>query len=474
MVGKGLLGVRIGAWAAALCFGAACVCAQAAAAAECPGHPDAIGTERTIVVDPREHPRIGTMQYPETLPLRDHEVVLSFDDGPLPRNSNKILQILADNCVKATFFLIGEQARAYPDGVRKLVAAGHSFGTHSQNHPLSFEKMPDDRVKQEVDEGIASVEAALPDPSALSPFFRVPGLLRAKNVEDYLASKGIQIWSADFDADDWRHISSERVYELAIKRLEEKHKGILLLHDIQARTVAALPKILHEMKVRGYHIVHVVPATPELPATPTQPEDWRMHPAPEAMRVAEQTKLPTFVFTEAEGLLKTPSPDSSTHDGKVLLSGEPFNWVKEPIEATAWPSPTTQLANNAGTTFPAPSESLFETAEKAEAPLSAVARADAPIVGRPTLPSSGPRARPKPAHRARAALTGARGPHKHFAHGTKPNPKVQPHAEQGTSRPSVKLGELDEPPAANLMNRRDPLVANERLRVLAEMTSADA
>src|SRR5277367_2025505 len=79
-------------------------------AADCPGHPDAIGMSRTLVIDPREHPRIGTMQYPETLPLRDHEVVLTFDDGPLPRNSNQILQILADNCVKATFFTVGQMA----------------------------------------------------------------------------------------------------------------------------------------------------------------------------------------------------------------------------------------------------------------------------------------------------------------------------------------------------------------------------
>ena len=83
----------------------ACIGAHTAAlAADCPGHPDAIGTSRTLVVDPREHPRIGTMQYPETLPLRDHEVVLTFDDGPLPRNSNQVLQILAEQCVKATFF----------------------------------------------------------------------------------------------------------------------------------------------------------------------------------------------------------------------------------------------------------------------------------------------------------------------------------------------------------------------------------
>ncbi|MEO6782159.1 MAG: polysaccharide deacetylase family protein, partial [Bradyrhizobium sp.] len=94
------LGVRARAWAA-LCVGLlGCIATQTASAADCPGHPDAIGTSRTLVVDPREHPRIGTMQYPETLPLRDHEVVLSFDDGPLPRNSNQILDILASQCVK--------------------------------------------------------------------------------------------------------------------------------------------------------------------------------------------------------------------------------------------------------------------------------------------------------------------------------------------------------------------------------------
>src|SRR6202020_1259329 len=87
-----------------------------ASAADCPGNPNALGTSRTLVVDPREHPRIGTMQYPETLPLDDHEVVLTFDDGPLPRNSNKVLEILADQCVKAPFFTIGNTARFSPEG----------------------------------------------------------------------------------------------------------------------------------------------------------------------------------------------------------------------------------------------------------------------------------------------------------------------------------------------------------------------
>src|SRR6201997_1102230 len=101
---------RKGSWATAACL-VACLVASAAAASDCPGHPNALGTSRTLVVDPKEHPRIGTMQYAETLPLADHEVVLTFDDGPLPRNSNKVLDILAAECVQATFFTIGNQAR---------------------------------------------------------------------------------------------------------------------------------------------------------------------------------------------------------------------------------------------------------------------------------------------------------------------------------------------------------------------------
>ena len=144
MVGSRFADVRIACWTIfclALLAGSAARAETATPASNCPGHPDAIGTSRTLVVDPRAHPRIGSMQYAETLPLRDHEVVLTFDDGPLPRNSNQVLQILADNCIKATFFIIGEQARANPEGVRKLIAAGHSVGTHSQRHPLTFHKM---------------------------------------------------------------------------------------------------------------------------------------------------------------------------------------------------------------------------------------------------------------------------------------------------------------------------------------------
>src|SRR3977135_3819417 len=170
MTGNVLVGVRTWRWAAFCLVLMPCMAVQTATAADCPGHPDALGTSRTLVVDPKAHPRIGTMQYPETLPLEDHEVVLTFDDGPLPRNSNQVLEILAAQCVKATFFTIGSQAQASPEGGRKLREAGHSIGTHTQDHPLSMNKMPIERARQEIDDGIASVKAALGDDTALAPF----------------------------------------------------------------------------------------------------------------------------------------------------------------------------------------------------------------------------------------------------------------------------------------------------------------
>jgi peptidoglycan/xylan/chitin deacetylase (PgdA/CDA1 family) len=356
---------------AALCLGLlTSITATSAEAFDCPGHPDAIGTSRTLVVDPREHPRIGTMQYPETLPLRDHEVVLTFDDGPLPRNSNQVLDILASQCVKATFFEIGRMAQAYPEGVRKLIAAGHSVGTHTQTHPLTMNHMPVDRAREEIDDGIVSVKAALgSDAAALAPFFRIPGLLRAEAVEDYLASQGIQVWSADFLADDWRHISSARVYDLAIKRLEEKGKGILLLHDIQARTVAALPKILHELKTRGFRIVHVVPATPQNPATPTEPQDWQLHPPSENVATSHWPRIPNFVFANAGTL---PAPALSDLDwrdgGSMRLSEERGGRASHGVplpQPAPWPrlSPLPPETEGAAKTLPVPALSVFEIKE---------------------------------------------------------------------------------------------------------------
>src|SRR3954469_8571804 len=156
---------------AALWFGvAAGVAGSSVFAADCP-RPDALGTSRVLVVDAKAHPLIGSMQYRETLPLNDGEVVLTFEDGPRGKHSEQVLEILAGQCVKATFFMVGRQAQANPEGVRKARDAGHTVATHTQNHPTSMHHLPAERVQQELDEGIASVTAALGDATALAPFF---------------------------------------------------------------------------------------------------------------------------------------------------------------------------------------------------------------------------------------------------------------------------------------------------------------
>jgi peptidoglycan/xylan/chitin deacetylase (PgdA/CDA1 family) len=254
------------------------LCAASAGAAECPGNAHALGTSRTIVVDPREHGRIGTMNYSETLPLVDKEVVLTFDDGPLPPYSNRILDILAAECVRATYFIVGRMAKAHPELVRRAFNAGHTIGTHSMNHPIPFRTQGLERTRVEIEGGIAATATALGDATRLAPFFRFPGLGRTDPVEGYLGARGLMIWSADFPADDWRRIGADEVVRRALRRLEAKGKGVLLLHDIQPATALALPTILAELKRRGYRVVHVVPATADRPKTPTTKEAWLMHP----------------------------------------------------------------------------------------------------------------------------------------------------------------------------------------------------
>ena len=228
-------------------------------------------------------------------------------------------------------------------------------------------------AQQEIDAGIASVTAALGD-GAPAPFFRVPGLLRGEGVENYLASRGIQIWSADFLADDWRHISASRVYELAIKRLEEKGRGILLLHDIHARTVAALPRILHELKVRGYHIVHVVPATPELPATPTEPQQWQLHPPSETVAISHWPKIPNFVFADAGALAAPALSDLDWRSERSLTlaelqdhhAGRGGHGIPLPREAP-WPRQLQFSADSTAIALPIPARESFEIPEKSYA-----------------------------------------------------------------------------------------------------------
>ena len=245
-----------------------------ASAQTCPGSSEALGTSRVLTINPGEFTLLGTIQYKQTLPLKDHEVVITFDDGPLPPYTNSILDTLASQCVKATYFLVGEMARAYPSVARRIYNEGHTIGTHSEHHP-NFQRLSMQRVEREVDGGIDSVTAALDDAKALSPFFRIPYLGRTNAIERFLEGKELVTWSADVDTDDWwRGSSPGAIVNRTMRRLNPKGRGIILMHDIHSKTAMALPILLKELKVNGYNVVHVVAAggrpksIPELMASP--------------------------------------------------------------------------------------------------------------------------------------------------------------------------------------------------------------
>ena len=246
---------------------------SAAEAQECHGDPGALGTSRVISLDTPKPRRLGSMQFEDTLPLEDHEVVLTFDDGPSALYTPRVLDALAAQCVKATFFIVGSMANLAPGLVQRIHAEGHTIGTHTQHH-ASMTRLPGEAAKKEIADGIASVAAAVGDPKAVAPFFRFPYLQENPAVEQYALAQGLTIWSADFTANDWTLITPDQVSRLTVARLERSHKGMILFHDIHQRTALALPAFLQELKKRGYHVVHIVPAHGDYAKIPTKAEQW--------------------------------------------------------------------------------------------------------------------------------------------------------------------------------------------------------
>lgn len=327
----------------------------------CPGNPDAIGTSRVIAIDPADTKRLGRMQYPDSLPLADKEVVLTFDDGPLPPYSNKILDILASECVKVTYFLVGSMARAYPATVRRMYEEGHTIGTHSENHPTRFGNLPIERMRQEIDGGIADVSAALGDSKYLAPFFRIPGLARSETAESELEARSLIVFSSDTVADDWHHrIKPDQIIALALRRLEARGKGILLLHDIHPTTAAALPGLLKALKDNGFHIVQVVPSASYVIAMANKPQTRILASAtPEQFKIgggidggAAQPAWPKSIADLAPDAITLPAPDASAFepDTDMAEDSSDVQWPAQPKAATvsvAAPMPEPRGKTNA-------------------------------------------------------------------------------------------------------------------------------
>jgi peptidoglycan/xylan/chitin deacetylase (PgdA/CDA1 family) len=222
-------------------------------------NPNAMGVSRVVEIDTTGGPGFGSQHFKTFDFLRDHEVALTFDDGPWP-TTPLVLKALADQCLRATFFPIGKHATYHPDILKQVIAAGHTVGSHTWSHAdleALLKKSGQDAAIEEIEKGASAVrmEAGAP----IAPFFRFPDLRHPPEMLTYLGGRNIASFSTDIDSFDFKIKKPEELTRSLIGKLTKAGKGIILMHDFQRVTSIALPQILGELQKNGFKIVHMVP-----------------------------------------------------------------------------------------------------------------------------------------------------------------------------------------------------------------------
>jgi peptidoglycan/xylan/chitin deacetylase (PgdA/CDA1 family) len=193
-----------------------------------------------------------------SFPNHGRIVALTFDDGPDPRYTPRVLDILKKHSIHATFFLCGNKVMAYPELARRIVAEGHAIGNHTETHPhLENEDLSD--VRREIDNGEAHILAV----TGQKPmYFRPPRGLLNRPIMATVVNRGYRVveWSLAFDRSKEKN---SRVLRDRVLRLV-KPGDILLMHDgstmtwdERAPTVRELEGIVSGLQARGYRFVTV-------------------------------------------------------------------------------------------------------------------------------------------------------------------------------------------------------------------------
>jgi peptidoglycan/xylan/chitin deacetylase (PgdA/CDA1 family) len=218
-------------------------------------NPNALGVARTVEIDTTGGPGFGFEHFKELDFLHDHEVVLTFDDGPWPENTPSVLKTLAEQCTTGIFFSIGKHATYYPEILKQVYAAGHTIGTHTWSHAtLTNKKLTEDQRKEEIEKGVSAVKWALGGVSP-APFFRFPALQHPPEMVTYLGTRNIAMFSCDLDSFDFKARNAKQVIDVTFKKLDKLGKGIILMHDFHKHTAEALPELLQRLKAGGYKVV---------------------------------------------------------------------------------------------------------------------------------------------------------------------------------------------------------------------------
>jgi peptidoglycan/xylan/chitin deacetylase (PgdA/CDA1 family) len=267
----------------ALAFAALLALSLSALAQDCP--PGALGPVRVQKLGTQGGVQVGLKTYPATVPLADHEVILTFDDGPDPKTTPAILDALKAQCVTATFFAIGRQADAFPDLLRREAAEGHNVAYHTYTHPQpTMRDLPAAFSRADILKGIIANERAayglegtpddLSDIKLHAPFFRYTGFADTADLNGWFAANGIAVFSVDIWASDWIPMTADQEFKLILARLEARKKGMLLFHDNKQWTADMMPRFLAGLKARGYKVVQVE-AAPGTGPLESAPLGWR-------------------------------------------------------------------------------------------------------------------------------------------------------------------------------------------------------
>jgi peptidoglycan-N-acetylglucosamine deacetylase len=238
--------------------------------------PEKLGTSRNVAVGTEGGLEVGLKTYPRTIPLADHEVIITFDDGPDAVNTPKILDALAAECVHATFFEIGRNAEALPAIARREVLDGHTVAHHTFSHPqptLRFLPGGEAAARADILKGMMAVEKAAygrdfagqnpKEPKDLkleAPWFRFPGFADTPDLKGWLAANDVGVFGVDLWASDWIKMTPEEELKLLMGRIEKNgHRGMFLIHDNHPWTAAMVPMLLRELKAKDYKVVQMVP-----------------------------------------------------------------------------------------------------------------------------------------------------------------------------------------------------------------------
>jgi peptidoglycan-N-acetylglucosamine deacetylase len=217
-------------------------------------NPNAIGVARIVEIDTTGGPGFGFEHFKTHDFLREGEVVLTFDDGPWPKNTPAVLAALQAHCTKAIFFPIGLHATYEPGILKAVAAAGHAVGSHTWCH----QDLSKTTGKCQVAGKTQAVQYDPKDEIEKG----IPALRQPPELIEYLGKRNIGIFSADLDSFDFKMRKPEQVRQSVMAKLKKHGKGIVLLHDFQHATGEAAMDLLNDLKAGGYKIVFMKPKFP--------------------------------------------------------------------------------------------------------------------------------------------------------------------------------------------------------------------